>query len=446
MSLKFVGQESDTNTTSQSDAFGNAISGAPIIKVIGLGGGGGNAVNYMYDHHINGVEYICANTDAQALVASPITNKIQLGESGLGAGANPDKGRDATLEQQELIKDSIKDADMVFITAGMGGGTGTGSAPVVAKIARDLGILTVGVVSEPFSFERGRRNKVAKEGIANLSEHVDSLICVPNDKLMEVLGEDFNLNDAFAHANEVLFEAVQGITEIVTVPGVINVDFEDLRTVMSEQGSAMMGMGISSGEDRAVKATQRAIENPLLDNVKIEGARGILVNISSANTLSIGEFHKVGTELDRLIGGDDETTVIIGTSIDDSLGEEVRVMVVATGLESIDAVRQIAPGSAQEKSATVTTAETVSETLQQPESVSHVQAISTSTYEGEERRVNLIDSSKAINGNVQVMQAVVKEPVEIKREDVAKIAVGDYDMSHSESWLDVPAFLRRQVD
>ena len=452
-SIKFVGTEA---TSSVAERLG------PIIKVIGLGGGGGNAVNFMHAAHIQGVDYICANTDAQALAASPVETRIQLGESGLGAGANPEKGRDATQHNIDAIKNSIKDSDMVFITAGMGGGTGTGSAPVVAQAARELGILTVGVVTEPFTFERARRNKVAQAGIEELKKHVDSLICIPNDKLMKVLGEDFNLNDAFAHANEVLFDAVQGITEIVTVPGIINVDFEDLRTVMSERGSAMMGMGVASGDDRAVKATQRAIANPLLEDIKIDGARGILANISSANTLSIGEFHKVGAELDRLVGGDDETTVIIGTSIDESLGDEVRVMVVATGLESTAGATeqkpqvQIATNPIQQpqvEEATVTqgvsmqaaNAETMSLNLQSANQTQQVvQAVQTteaSMQEAISTAANLVNSAVVGQAAQQNMQV----------EASAKRAVGDYQASsgmsvEKENWLDIPAFLRRQVD
>ena len=489
--IKFVGTES-------SEPGFSRAPGLPVIKVIGLGGGGGNAVNYMHASHIKGVEYICANTDAQALASSPVETRIQLGGSGLGAGANPERGREATREHIEEIKHALQDADMVFITAGMGGGTGTGSAPVVAEAAREMGILTVGVVSQPFSFERGRRNKVAVEGIEELREHVDSLICIPNDKLMKVLGEDFNLNDAFAHANEVLYDAVNGITEIVTVPGIINVDFEDLRTVMSERGNAMMGMGSASGDERAVKATQRAIANPLLEDIQINGARGILANISSANTLSIGEFHKVGAELDRLIGGDDSTTVIIGTSIDETLGDEVRVMVVATGLDAegaskadpakvelntqavakvVEPQTQSVPVQAPAQQAPMAAAESpameqvVMPTMQQAQE--HMQAHGMMhASQPQTQAVQQEAASSMSQAVVQPVEASMQQAVttatqqvmsnstnaaqaqtQAVQQDVAmKRAVGENypgaatTDKNSEAWLDIPAFLRRQVD
>lgn len=313
--------------------------GMPVIKVIGLGGGGNNAVDFMLKSEVEGVDFICANTDAQALARSEAPIRIQIGQNGLGAGANPDRGREAAEEDIEQIKEHIKDADMLFITAGMGGGTGTGSAPVVAKLAKELGILTVGVVSKPFSFER--RDAVASKGIEELSSYVDSLITVPNDKLMEVLGKDFVFAKAFEHANEILNNAVQGISELVTMPGLMNVDFEDLRTVMSENGLGMMGVGVASGEDRARKAVEKAISNPLLDDIEVSNARGLLVNVSCGMDLTMGEYNVVGEVIKSIT--EEDATVIIGTSINEDMNGELRVTVVATGLKDSKKPEAIKP-------------------------------------------------------------------------------------------------------
>ena len=268
-----------------------------VIKVIGIGGGGGNAVKHMIENSVEGVDFICANTDAQAL--SDISSKtvLQLGgdiAKGLGAGANPEIGRAAAMEDRERIADSLRGADMVFITAGMGGGTGTGGAPVVAEVARELGILTVAVVTRPFPFEGKKRLKIAQEGVSELQQHVDSLITIPNEKLLEVLGKNTSLLDAFKEANDVLLGAVQGIADLIIRPGMINVDFADVRTVMSEMGMAMMGTGSSKGENRAREAAERAINSPLLDDIDLQGARGILVNITAGLDLALGEFAEVG--------------------------------------------------------------------------------------------------------------------------------------------------------
>ncbi|WP_294945414.1 cell division protein FtsZ, partial [Sulfurivirga sp.] len=259
--------------------------GLPVIKVIGLGGGGSNAVDYMAQQQVQGVEFICANTDAQALENLSVPVRIQLGASGLGAGARPEKGREAAMQDLDKIRQHLQGTDMLFITAGMGGGTGTGAAPVVAQAAREMGILTVGVVSRPFYFER--RSEVAEEGIRQLREFVDSLIVIPNDKLIKVLGGNMKLTDGFNKANAVLHGAVQGVSELITRPGLINVDFEDVRTVMSCQGYALMGVGVASGEDRAVKAAEAAINNPLLEDVRVEDARGVLVNVTAGPDLTL---------------------------------------------------------------------------------------------------------------------------------------------------------------
>ncbi len=304
-----------------------------VIKVVGVGGGGGNAVQHMVANKIEGVDFICANTDAQALKNTEAKTVLQLGSNmtkGLGAGANPEVGRQAAMEDRERIEEVIEGADMLFITAGMGGGTGTGGAPVIAEIARDMGILTVAVVTRPFPFEGAKRSAVADEGIEELSKYVDSLITIPNEKLLTVLGKGATLIDAFKSANDVLLGAVQGIAELITSPGLINVDFADVRTVMSEMGMAMMGSGSAQGQDRAREAAEMAISSPLLDDVNIAGAKGILVNITAGMDLSIGEFDEVGTIVKGFASED--ATVVIGTAIDSEMSNEFRVTVVATGL------------------------------------------------------------------------------------------------------------------
>ncbi|MDD2767636.1 MAG: cell division protein FtsZ [Methylococcus sp.] len=311
----------------------DSFSPNAVIKVIGVGGGGGNAVNHMVSSQIEGVDFICANTDAQALRNLGARTVIQLGNNltkGLGAGANPDIGRQAALDDRERILEVLDGADMVFITAGMGGGTGTGAAPVIAEIAKEAGILTVAVVTKPFPFEGRKRRIVADKGIAELSQFVDSLITIPNEKLLPVLGKDVSLMAAFAAANDVLLGAVQGIAELITRPGLINVDFADVRTVMSEMGVAMMGTGVGSGPTRARDAAERAIASPLLEDISLSGAKGILVNITGGLDLAIGEFDEVGNAVKDYAS--DEAMVVIGTVIDPEMQDEVRVTVVATGL------------------------------------------------------------------------------------------------------------------
>lgn len=392
--------------------------GMPVIKVIGLGGGGGNAVDYMLRSNVKGVEFVCANTDAQALENSEVGTRIQLGAGGLGAGADPERGRQAAKDDIDAVKESLKDADMVFITAGMGGGTGTGSAPVVAQAAREMGILTVGVVSKPFGFER--RTKSADQGIEELSEHVDSLITVPNDKLLKVLGRDFVLAKAFDYANEVLHGAVQGISELVTKPGLINVDFEDLRTVMGERGMAMMGVGTATGDDRAIKAAEKAIANPLLEDISVSGARGLLVNITSGLDFTIGEFNEVGDVIDTVAA--DDARVIIGTSVDETMTDEIRVTVVATGLESV-AVSAAKPQ------------------IVKP----NLQAVKASNQEAaaieavEQKVVEPI----AVNAEKQP-EILTPEPEVVRPKMVVNGATAG--SVESSNYLDIPAFLRRQAD
>ncbi len=310
----------------------DSVAQDAVIKVVGVGGGGGNAVIHMMSTGIEGVDFICANTDAQALTKISGAASLQIGTNitkGLGAGANPDVGRQAALEDRERIQETIMGADMIFVTAGMGGGTGTGAAPVVAQIARDMGILCVGVVTKPFVFEGANRMKIAQQGIEELSQHVDSLITIPNDKLLSVYGRDFDLMNAFNGANDVLHNAVQGITELITHPGVINVDFADVRTVMSQNGMGMMGSGLASGEHRASLAAESAVASPLLEDVNISGARGILVNVTGTN-LTLGEFEDIGAIISSFAS--DEAIVVMGTAIDPELEEQLRVTVVATGL------------------------------------------------------------------------------------------------------------------
>ncbi|MDE1475453.1 cell division protein FtsZ [Xenorhabdus bovienii] len=304
-----------------------------VIKVIGVGGGGGNAVEHMVRERIEGVDFFAINTDAQALRKTAVGQTIQIGNGitkGLGAGANPEVGRTAAEEDREALRTALEGADMVFIAAGMGGGTGTGAAPVVAEIAKELGILTVAVVTKPFNFEGKKRMAFAEQGITELSKHVDSLITIPNDKLLKVLGRGISLLDAFGAANDVLKGAVQGIAELITRPGLMNVDFADVRTVMSEMGYAMMGSGISQGEDRAEEAAEMAISSPLLEDIDLSGARGVLVNITAGFDLRLDEFETVGNTIRAFAS--DNATVVIGTSLDPDMNDELRVTVVATGI------------------------------------------------------------------------------------------------------------------
>ncbi|NBY22200.1 MAG: cell division protein FtsZ [Gammaproteobacteria bacterium] len=312
-----------------------------VIKVIGVGGGGGNAVNHMVNSQVEGVDFICANTDAQALKSLQARSVIQLGNAltkGLGAGANPDIGRQAALDDRDRILEVLEGADMVFITAGMGGGTGTGAAPVIAEIAREAGILTVAVVTKPFAFEGKRRRDMAEKGIDELSQFVDSLITIPNEKLLPVLGKDISLVKAFGAANDVLLGAVQGIADLITRPGLINVDFADVRTIMSEMGLAMMGTGVGHGENRAREAAEAAIASPLLEDINLQGARGILVNITGGMDMAIGEFDEVGNVVREFAS--DDAAVVIGTVIDPDLHDEIRVTVVATGLSGARAASE----------------------------------------------------------------------------------------------------------
>ena len=376
-----------------------------VIKVIGVGGGGSNAVQHMLSASIEGVDFICANTDAQALKSCSVPATLQMGANitkGLGAGANPEVGRQAAQEDSERIREALQGADMVFITAGMGGGTGTGAAPVVAQLAREMGILTVAVVTKPFPFEGKKRMEVAVNGIRELGQTVDSLITIPNEKLLTVLGKSASLLDAFKAANDVLLGAVQGIAELITNPGLINVDFADVRTVMSEMGMAMMGTGRAVGDGRAREAAEAAIASPLLENVNLAGAKGLLVNITSGMDLTIGEFEEVGNTIKELAS--DDATVVVGTAIDPDMRNELRVTIVATGI-----------GQGTPAKATAT--------RERDAAIPHVKLV-----------------PQRASGDVHVHH---------DRPSARQKAVGDMpserDRVDPEEYLDIPAFLRRQA-
>ena len=380
------------------------VSQNAVIKVVGIGGGGGNAVRHMLNGDVEGVEFLCANTDAQALKDFDAKQVIQLGSTitkGLGAGANPEVGKQAALEDRDRIAESLKGADMVFITAGMGGGTGTGGAPIVAEVARDLGILTVAVVTKPFPFEGAKRMKLAESGLAELSEHVDSLTTIPNEKLLAVLGKNTSLLDAFGAANDVLQGAVQGIADLIIRPGMINVDFADVKTVMSEMGMAMMGTGSATGENRAREAAEAAIRSPLLEDINLQGARGILVNITAGIDLNLGEFSEVGSIIEEFAS--DSATVVVGTVIDPEMTDELKVTVVATGLAS-----------------------------------------------AMDKPVKVVDNTpKAVDGKTDYNK--LDRPAISRRRAVGETQGSaavrqDVEPTPSVDYLDIPAFLRRQAD
>ncbi len=390
-----------------------------VIKVIGVGGGGGNAVAHMVNSNVEGVEFVCANTDAQAIKGVGAKSILQLGinvTKGLGAGANPEVGRQAALEDRERIVEALTGADMVFITAGMGGGTGTGAAPVVAQLAKEMGILTVAVVTKPFPFEGRRRMQVALKGIEELSHHCDSLITIPNEKLITVLGREATMIQAFRAANDVLLGAVQGIADLIVRPGLINVDFADVRTVMSEMGMAMMGSGVARGDDRAMAAAEAAISNPLLDDVNLSGANGILVNITAGPDFTMREFDEVGRTIEEFASED--ATVVIGTVLDHDMQDEVRVTVVATGLNR-NAARQ--PIRTPERG----TPER--EVAQRP-----VKLVRNGT-------TGLVDYGALPNSAMATAAAVTSSPARARAE-----AGGGGEMPMD--YLDIPAFLRRQAD
>ena len=398
------------------------IPQSPVIKVIGVGGGGGNAVNHMVKSNIEGVEFICANTDAQALKSIGARTILQLGTGvtkGLGAGANPEVGRQAALEDRERIAEVLQGTNMVFITTGMGGGTGTGAAPIIAEVAKEMGILTVAVVTRPFPFEGRKRMQIADEGIRLLSDSVDSLITIPNEKLLTILGKDASLLSAFAKADDVLAGAVRGISDIIKRPGMINVDFADVRTVMSEMGMAMMGTGCASGPNRAREATEAAIRNPLLEDVNLEGARGILVNITAGPDLSLGEYSDVGSIIEAFAS--EHAMVKVGTVIDPDMRDELHVTVVATGL-----------GAKIEKPVKV-----IDNTVQASYAASSAQAAAARQDVRQETRQEL----PTVNYRDLDRPTVMRNQAQQGATTAAKLNPQD-DLDY----LDIPAFLRRQAD
>ncbi len=374
----------------------DAYSQSAVIKVLGVGGGGGNAVKHMASCGIEGVDFICTNTDRQALQSSKVKTTLQIGcniTKGLGAGADPDVGRQAAMEDRDRIHEVVEGADMLFITAGLGGGTGTGAAPVIAQVAKELNILTVAVVTKPFDMEGAKRMSIADEGIVEIGRYVDSLITIPNEKLLTVLGSETTLLEAFKAANQVLQGAVQGIAELITRPGLINVDFADVRTVMAKMGMAMMGSGTATGEDRAREAAEAAVSSPLLEDINLAGAQGILVNVTAGSDLSIGEFDEIGNTVKEFAS--DDATVVVGTVIDPDMTNNIRVTVVATGLGK--------PAGLQQAAMRVVRPET----------------------DGKEPNYAVLD-----------------------KPTVQRRAVGDELAESPEAldMLDIPAFLRRQVD
>ncbi len=423
----------------------NDVPEGTIIKVVGVGGAGGNAIAHMIKKGVQGVEFICANTDAQALKHATAIHKLQLGESGLGAGAKPEVGRAAAEENRERIVDLLRGANMVFITAGMGGGTGTGAAPVIAEVAKELGILTVAVVSKPFEYEGPRRMRVAEEGLRQLEQQVDSLIIILNEKLEEIMGDDVSMEEAFEAADDVLNNAVAGIAEIINVDGHINVDFNDVKTVMGEQGRAMMGTAMASGPERARIAAEEAVSSPLLDGVELSGARGILINISASHdTLKARETRQVVSVIRE--NASEDATVIYGFVYDDTLGDKMRVTVVATGLGG---VRSVVTDNVATRVTAVPTAP--------------VQTMPVEIYV-EPNPVNTTPVTPA--GTVQTGN-VVQMPEPAPRRPAAAPTFGDYNeldvptferraqqqvaqrTMNGENFiedLDVPAFLRRQAD
>lgn len=392
------------------------IPQSAVIKVVGVGGGGGNAVNHMLRSNIEGVEFICANTDAQALKNVSVRTVLQLGPGvtkGLGAGTNPEIGRQAALEDRERIQEVLHGADMVFITTGMGGGTGTGAAPIIAQVAKEMGILTVAVVTRPFPFEGRKRMQVADEGIRALGECVDSLITIPNEKLLTILGKDASLLSAFAKADDVLAGAVRGISDIMQRPGLMNVDFADVKTVMGEMGMAMMGTGCASGPNRAREATEAAIRNPLLEDINLQGARGILVNITAGLDLSLGEYAAVGEIIEAFAS--EHATVKVGAVIDPELRDELHVTVVATGL-----------GQRSDKPVKV-----VDNTVAAPVAVASAPVAAAPARQPAEASVNYKDYER---------------PTVQRQSYAAAATAAKLNTQDDLDYLDIPAFLRRQAD
>src|ERR1700681_4313741 len=410
----------------------DSYSQSAVIKVLGVGGGGGNAVSHMVQAGLEGVDFICINTDAQAMKHSKVRTALQIGcniTKGLGAGADPEVGRQAAMEDRDRIIELIEGCDMLFITAGMGGGTGTGAAPVVAQVAKELGILTVAVVTRPFEMEGNKRLRVADQGMMELGKYVDSLITIPNQKLLSVLGSSTTLLDAFKAANTVLQGAVQGIAELITRPGLINVDFADVRTVMSETGMAMMGSGTASGESRARQAAEAAVSSPVLEDINLAGAHGILVNVTAGLDLSIGEFEEVGCIVKEYAS--DDATVVVGTVIDPDMSNQIRFTVVATGLGR---------GAAAQRNRAEPTRDSFLE-----RSAMSARDASASREAAAARMADQAHGrlAKARGPLTQSDYSQLDKPTVVRQR-----AVGDGQpaLQEAEEMLDIPAFLRRQAD
>ncbi len=416
-----------------------------VIKVIGVGGGGSNAVEHMLTGNIEGVDFICANTDAQALRNSSARTILQLGTDltkGLGAGANPEIGQQAALEDRERVMALLEGTDMVFITAGMGGGTGTGAAPIIAQIAKELGVLTVAVVTRPFPFEGRKRGTIADQGILELSQHVDSLIVIPNEKLLSVLGRDTSLLDAFRAANDVLYSAVQGISELITRPGLINVDFADVTTVMQDKGMAMMGTGRAKGENRARKAAIEAISSPLLENIDLSGAKGLLVNLTAGLDLTIGEFEEMGDVLEEFAS--ENATVVVGTALDPEMRDEVRVTVIATGVglaNTVEVPRERFEPRERERERERPTARNT------PAKNEKAIPATTVINQAKARVVDYKDYEKpAVTRLHDRVAPAQSQKTSISNRDESIGAIEKEEIQDKYQILDIPAFLRRQAD
>jgi cell division protein FtsZ len=400
------------------------------VKIIGIGGGGNNAINTMISSQLSGVEFIAANTDAQALSTNLAPIKLQLGTSltkGLGAGANPETGRKAALEDVDRIRDMLKGADMVFITAGLGGGTGTGGAPVIAEVARELGALTVAIVTKPFQFEGKKRMKQAEEGLANLKMTADALITIPNQRLLSISGKSMTLLEAFKKADEILYHAAKGISDIIVGFGVINLDFADVRTIMSETGLALMGTGIASGESRSVEAAQKAISSPLLEDISIEGARGLLINITGGQNMTLNEINEATTLVQK--EADEDANIIWGMVIDEKMHEEVRVTVIATGFGRAE--EKVMPKAASKKVAPISFS--IREGLRETPKEAY----------RENFKENLKESFKDNNRDIPtfIRKAKVKE----RFDELKLVETPDFSMEDDDRF-DIPTFLRKQAD
>ena len=420
-----------------------------VIKVIGIGGAGGNAVQHMLTRGVAGVDFIVANTDAQALHLNGAGTKLALGNSGLGAGAKPEAGQQAALASRDEIRAALKGSHMVFITAGMGGGTGTGAAPVVAEIAREMGILTVGVATKPFGFEGNRRMRSADEGIAQLSQYVDSLIVILNDNLLEVMGDDADVDDCFKAADDVLRDAVGGIAEIITYPGLVNVDFEDVRTVMSAMGRAMMGSATAAGADRARVAAELAVASPLLEGASLAGAKGVLVNITAAKTgLKMKEVNEVMNTVKAFAS--DDAHIIFGAVYDDSMADAMRVTVVATGLDTAAARRQafevITPQQAAVAAPAVQMAATGTHDAVGQSMLPPASPLAAPAYQVPQRQAMATRQEPTMNAGVELGAAASDVPAVIRRPQRTNAAVVDAMSRQGVEHFDIPAFLRKQAD